>query len=80
MVRMENIKREGNYVSFDGYMDGHLDEHFRMEVDLTGISKSECSIEPNWYTGMAARKILSLVVNSNHSGKELPSECTYIWY
>ena len=72
MVRLENIKRDGNYVTFDGYMDGHRDE--------TGISKSECSIEPNWYTGMAARKILSLVVNSNHSGKELPTEYTYIWY
>jgi len=51
-----------------------------MKVDLTGISKSECSIEPNWYTGKAALKILSLVVDSNNSGKDLPSEYTYIWY
>ena len=78
-MRMENIKRDGNYVSFDGYMDG-THEHFRMKVDLTDNSKTECSIKPNLCTGMAALKIFNLVVSSEESGKELPSECTYIWY
>ena len=78
-MRMENIKREGNYVSFDGYMDG-THEHFTMKVDLTDNSKTECSIKPNLCTGMAALKIFNLVVSSEESGKELPSECTYIWY
>ena len=78
-MRMENIKRDGNYVTFDGYMDG-THEHFKMNVDLTDNSKTECSIKPNLCTGMAALKIFKLVVSSEESGKELPSECTYIWY
>ena len=76
MVKMENIKRNGNYVTFDGYKNGHREEHFQMKVDLTDNGKTICSIEQDDYTQMAALKIFRLVV----SRKELPSEYTYIWY
>lgn len=76
MVRMENIKRDGKYVTFDGYIEGKRDDHFTMKVDLTDNGKTECSIESNYCTQMAALKIFRLVVRN----KELPSEYTYIWH
>ena len=80
MVRMENIKREGNYVSCDCYTEGRLEEHFTMKVDLTDNGKTECSIKKGYATQMASIAIFRLVVRCKNSGKELPTEYTYIWY
>ena len=76
MVKMENIKREGNYVTFDGYINGDRNQHFTMKVDLTDNSKSVCSMGWNYSTQKAAIKIFSLLVSYD----ELPKEYTYIWY
>lgn len=48
MVKMKNIKHEGNFVTFDGYMNGEDDRHFTMKINLTDDSKSICSVEQNY--------------------------------
>lgn len=80
MVRLENIKRDGNYVYCDCYTEGRLDEHFKMKVDLTDNGKTECSIEKGVDTQIAALAVFKLVVSCKESGKELPTEYSYYWY
>jgi hypothetical protein len=70
MVKMKNIKQEGHLVHFDGYIDGHEDEHFTMTVDLNDSSKSVASIGKNGYTGMA---MMAIMFELAREGK-LPSE------
>jgi len=80
MVRLENIKRDGNYVSCDCYTEGRLEEHFTMKVDLTDNSKTVCSIEKGVDTQIAAKAVFSLVVDCKNSGRELPTQYSYYWY
>ena len=80
MVRLENIKRDGNYVSCDCYTEGRRDEHFTMKVDLTDNGKSVCSIEKGYATQMASIAVFRLVIDCKNSGRNLPTEYSYYWY
>lgn len=57
MVRMKNIKQNGNLVTFDGYINGDETRHFTMTVDLNDSSKSSASIEKCYHTSEALLKI-----------------------
>ncbi|MBQ8697442.1 MAG: hypothetical protein IJ521_00365 [Schwartzia sp.] len=71
MVKLKNINKCGDYVTFDGYINNHPNEDFFMTINLTDDSKSTCSIKNNYYTEMATLKIFRVLAENGTLPREM---------
>ncbi len=74
MVKMKNIKHEGDFVTLEGYIKDDNNKHFTMKIYLKDDSKSECSIGWNYFTQNACIKIFRVLAREG----KLPSELTFM--
>lgn len=77
MVRMENIKNNDKTISMDCYVEGHMDQHFYLELDNQTFDIVTNTLnEINSYVAHARRCIRRYVLE----GKKLPNRATAMWY
>lgn len=74
MVHIKNIKKENNFITFDGYICNREDKHFFMKIDLNTCKPVECSLEMNHDVTMAMMKVLYAVAGAKRENKTLPRE------
>ncbi|MBR3458608.1 MAG: hypothetical protein IKH16_10740 [Selenomonadaceae bacterium] len=76
MLRMNEIKQEGNKITCRVFPENKENRAFHMSIDATTLEYECEGREHDDYSGMALGKIMDYL----DEGKELPEEAYSYWY
>ena len=77
MLKLKNIKRQGNNISADVQIVNTHPEDFKIRVDLKEQRITECTREKDMFVIQALAKLVKL---SEECGSKIPAQAESVWY